>query len=290
MLKSFTLISAVNAGGEGLHRGACLELLTGFVTAPDVTQTALTMATGNSLTIRNAPITSPARLLTAWADKQVRGILRIRSPKLHDNVQGIRLADIASEVQPVWDPMFSETLYPQDTLTVDLSGSNTAGDIESACLLVRYDDLPGQSARLAMPADIRQRMDKIVTVENSLATGTAGGYSGEEAINADNDLLEANRDYALLGYTVSPVAGQTVGECAAVRWRGADVGNLGVGGPGTDTDRWLTSRWFVWLSDRSGLPCIPIFNSANKSGILLDAVQDENGVDVIVTSIFARLK
>src|SRR5207244_1402266 len=103
-------------------------------------------------------------------------------------------------------------------------------------------------------------------------------------------LLEANRDYALLGYTVSPVAGQTVGECACVRWRGADVGNLGVGGPGSDTDRWLTSRWFVYLSERSGLPCIPIFNSANKAGILLDAAQDENGLDVIVTSIFARLK
>jgi hypothetical protein len=233
---------------------------------------------------------SLARLLTVWVDAQLRGILRIRSPKLHDNVQGLRFATIASEVQPLMDPMFNELLYPQDTLTVDISGSATGGDIETACLLVRYDDLGGQAARLAMPADIRSRMDKLVTVENSLATGTAGGYSGEEAINADNDLLEANRDYALLGYTVSPVAGQTVGECAAVRWRGADVGNLGLGGPGTDTDRWLTHRWFVWLSERCGLPCIPIFNSANKAGILLDAVQDENGIDILVTSIFARLK
>ena len=270
---------------------AALELLTGFVTAPDTTQTALTMAVGNSLTIRNAAPDAQVKLLTAWVDKQLRGILRIRSPKLADGVQGLRFADVASEVQPIFDPMFAQRLYPQDTLSVDLSGSATGGDIETACLLIYYPDLPGSGARLFSPADIKNRMTgNIFSVENSLATGTAGGYSGEEAINADFDLMKANTDYALLGYLLSPVAGQTVGECACVRWRGVDTGNLGVGGPGTDTDRWLTHRWFVWLSERTGLPLIPVFNSANKGGILVDAAQDENGLDVIVNSIFAELK
>jgi hypothetical protein len=270
--------------------GAALELLTGIVTAPDTTQTALTMNAGNSLTVRNAPIASGARLLTAWVDAQLRGILRVRSPNLHDNVQGMRFDTIASEVQPLIDPMFSQPLIPQDTLTVDLSGSATAGDIETASLLVYYPDLPGISARLVSPQEVAQRKVNIVTVENSLATGTAGGYSGEEALNADFDLLKANTDYALLGYLVSPVAGQTVGECACVRWRGEATGNLGVGGPGTDTDRWLTHRWFVWLSERTGLPLIPVFNSASRAAILLDAGQDENGLDILVTSIFAQLK
>ena len=102
--------------------------------------------------------------------------------------------------------------------------------------------------------------------------------------------MKANTDYALVGYLVSPVAGQTVGECGCVRWRGVDTGNLGVGGPGSDTDRWLTSQWFLWLSERTGLPLVPVFNSANRAGILLDIAQDENGVDVLVTSIFAELK
>lgn len=270
--------------------GAALEILGGLVTAPDTTQTALTMFTGNSLTIRNAPPDSPVKLLTAWVDKQLRGILRIRSPKMHDNVQGLRFADIASEVQPLIDPMYAERLFPQDTLTVDLSGSATGGDIESAALLIYYPDMPGPSARLITPQQVKDRFVRLFTVENSLATGTAGGWSGEEAINTDFDLMRANTDYALLGYTVSPVAGQTVGECLAVGWRGVDTGNLRVGGPGTDTDRWLTNRWFVHLSERSGYPCIPVFNSANRAGILVDAAQDENGLDVIVTSIFAELK
>jgi hypothetical protein len=33
-----------------------------------------------------------------------------------------------------------------------------------------------------------------------------------------------------------------------------------------------------------------VFNSANRAGILLDAHQDENGLDILVTSIFAELK
>ena len=270
--------------------GAALEVIAGLVTAPDTTQTALTMNTGNSATIRHAAPDSPVRLLSAWVDVQVRGILRIRSPKLHDNVQGLRFDTIASEVQPLFDPMFAERMYPQDALTIDLSGSATAADIESAALLLYYPDLAGQAARLIDPTMLKQRFVRLFTVENSLATGAAGGWSGEEAINADFDLMRANTDYALLGYLCSPVAGQTVGECLAVGWRGVDTGNLRVGGPGTDTDRWLTNRWFVYLSERTGLPCIPVFNSANRAGVLIDAHQDENGLDVLVTSIFAELK
>lgn len=268
-----------------------LEIIGGLVTAPDVTQTNLTMFTGNSLTIRNIAGAAPAKLLTHWVDKQTRGLVRIRSPRLADNVQGLRFDDIASEVQPLLDPLFAQNVYSQDQLTVDLSGSATGGDIESWCGLIFYPDAAGVNSRLIDAAALKGRFTgDLFTVENSLATGTAGGWSGEEAISADFDLLRANTDYALVGYLVSPVAGQTVGECAAVRWRGTDTGNYGVGGPGTDTDRWLTHRWFVWLSERSGYPCIPVFNSANKGAILVDAAQDENGLDVLVTSIFAVLK
>ena len=275
---------------DGLLHGAALEVLTGFVTAPSTVQTALTMASGNSLTIRNAAVDSPIRLLTAWVDSQVRGILRIRSPKLHDNVQGIRVGHQANVIHPLLYPSPGQRLYSQDNLTVDLSGSATGGDIETACLLVYYPDMPGSSARFIDPAALKQRAVNYVSVENSLATGTGGGYSGEEAINADFDLLKNNVDYALIGYEVSPVAGQTDGGCAVVRWRGTDSGNYGVGGPGSDTMKWLTNQWFVWLTEQTGLPLIPVFNASNRGSILLDAAQDENGLDVIVNSIFVELK
>jgi len=259
-----------------------LELLTGFVTAPSTTLTALTMASGNSLTVRNTNNQGIVALIDAWADNQAAGILRIKSPRLHDNVQNIRLQIVASEVYPRLPKYLQQLLVSQDTLEVALSGSGTASDIETACMLLYYDDLPGVEARLIDNEELNRRMVNIMTVENTLALGTAGGYSGEEAINAEYDLMKANTDYALIGYLVSA-------ECACVRWRGSDVGNLGVGGPGNETNAELTRSWFADLSLRTEIPMIPVFNSANKAGILIDGAQDENGADVTVQSIFAEL-
>lgn len=269
-------------GADRLMYGAALELVAGQVVAPSTTQTALTLGAGNSLTIRNAPYESQARLIQAWTDVQAAGILRIRSPRMHDNVQGIRARTVVSEAKPLLPWGVAEPLTPQDTLTVDLSGSAVAGDVEGAALLIYYPDLPGIEGQFITPDELAQRAVHTVTVENTLALGTAGGYSGEEAINAEFDLLKANTDYALVGYLVD-------GECLAVRWRGADTGNLGVGGPGDDSARELTSSWFVRLSREYGIAGIPVFNSANKAGILLDGMQDENGLDVAVTSILVEL-
>ena len=63
-----------------------------------------------------------------------------------------------------------------------------------------------------------------------------------------------------------------------------------MGGPGEETERELTSDWFVRLSRAYGIPLIPVFSAENKGGITVEGVQDENGADVTVTSIFAELK
>lgn len=261
---------------------AALELLTGFVTAPGATQTPLTMAAGNSLTIRNAPADTEIRLLTTWVDKQGAGTLRIRSPLIHDNNQGIRFDDVVSQVLPLFPPGYSQKLKTQDTLVVDLSGSATAGDIETACLLIWYATLPGVDARFVAPADVKGKMKNIVTVQNTIALGTAGGYSGQEAINAETDLLHGNTDYALLGYVTDV-------ECAAVRFTGTEWGNLGIGGPGAEDHPEITSGWFVYLSEMFGMPLIPVFNSANKTSFLIDGAQDENGADITLSTVLAEL-
>jgi len=262
--------------------GRALQVITGFVTAPGATLTAWTLGSGDSLTIRSTAIDSPIHLLQVWADNQVAGVLRIRSPRLHDNVQGIRLDVTGSDVSPLLPTGVMQRLITQDTLVAEQSGSATAGDIETGALLVMYENLPGVDARLASWEQVKPLIKHILTVENTLALGTAGGYSGEEAIDAEFDLLKANTDYALLGYLVDV-------ECAVVGWRGIDTGNLRVGGPGSETLRNTTSEWFIRLNRLTGLPTIPLFNSANKSGILIDGAQDENGIDVTVTTILAEL-
>lgn len=259
-----------------------LELLSGQVTAPDTTLTALTMNAGNSLTIRNTPVDTRIWLLQAWVKAQGAGVLRIRSPQLHDNVQGVRLRTVVGEVDPLLPMGAMQRLQTQDQLVVELSGSATAGDIETASLLVYYETLPGIEMRRISAQELRERMVNLVTVENTLSAGTAGGYSGEEAIDAEFDLLRANTDYALVGYHVSTI-------CGAVRYRGVDFGNLGVGGPGNAASKQLTGSWFKILAEVSGFDLVPVFNSANKSGLLLDVHQDEDGADPVVSTILAQL-
>jgi hypothetical protein len=259
-----------------------LEVLGGIATAPGATLTALTMNTGNSATVRSAPFDRRIRLLQMWADNQVAGILRVRSARMHDNVQGIRMRVVASEPEPLLPWAAPHALFPQDALTLEISGSTVAGDIETAGFLVVYDDLPGIAGRFIGPDELSKRGVNVVTVENALATGTAGGYSGEAALNASFDLLKQNVDYAFVGYQVDA-------ECAIVRWRGSDTGNLGVGGPGHAERKALTADWFVQLSRAFGDALIPVFNAANRAAILVDASQDENGTDVNVQTILVEL-
>ena len=259
-----------------------LELIGGQATQPSTTFTALTMNAGNSNTVRNTNSDVNPILLNAWTDCQAGGNLRIRSPRLHDNVQGIRLVSIIGEPWPLLPFGRSQNLISQDTLTLEITGSNTAGDIECAGFLIYYPELPGVNARFIDADELNTRGVNIMGQENTLATGTAGGWSGQEAINAEFDNFKANTDYALVGYLTSA-------ECCSIRWQGADSGNLGVGGPGNIAPQMGTADWFRKLSDFYKLPLIPVFNSANKNAILIDAHQDENGADPTVTSIFVEL-
>ncbi len=240
------------------------------------------MGAGNSLTVRNAPLDSAVTLLSVWALNQVVGTLRVRSPKLHDNVQGIRLDVTAGDAKPLLPWGVGQKLSPQDVLIAEITGSAVAGDIEQAAMLIYYSNLPGADARLASIEDVMRRGVNIVPVENTITNGVAGGWSAEEAINAEFDLLKANTDYALVGYLIDA-------ECAAVRWRGADTANLGVGGPGDELNRGQTSDWFIRLSRAFNLPLIPVFNSANKGGILVDIADDENATAHTITSLFVEI-
>lgn len=262
--------------------GLAMEVIGGQATAPGATLTALTMNAGNSLTVRFANPTTDVRLISMWANNNSAGIFRIRSPKLHDNVQGIRYRVQATDPIPfiAWGSW--QKLVPQDTLIAELSGSVTGGQFEQGAALLWYADLPGSAARLANWADIVNRIVNILTVEVAVAPGAAGGYSGQVAINATFDLLQANTDYALLGGTVDT-------RCSIVRVQGPDTGNLGVGFPGITVDRSITADWFKWLNMALGVPTIPIINSANKSGTLLDIMQNQAGSAVNVNLVFAQL-
>lgn len=263
--------------------GQALQMITGFVTAPSTTFTAWTMASGDSLSIRNATEGSYVALLTFWGMNQTTGQLRVRSPLMHDNVVGMTGQSLAAKPRPLFPIGAAQLLKPQDLLIVEQTGSATGGDIEQGSLLVYYRDLPGANARLATWDQIKGNIESYMYTFQTITGGSAGGYSGSAAINANTDQWKANRDYALIGYEMS------LATCS-VGWTGPDTSNLRVGGPGNIGDNQITQEWFKRLSILSGLPTIPIINAANKAATTVDIAEDENGGNPRVTSIFALLR
>jgi hypothetical protein len=264
--------------------GQALELISGQATAPSTSQTAWTVATGNSLTIRSADINSQVSLLAAWGFNNAAGSMRLRSPRLHDNVNGIQMQLDATDSRPVYPRWkFMQRLVPQDTLIAEQTGSGTAGKIEQGAFLVYYQNLPGISARFISTDQVRQHGVNMMAQYLPITAGSSGGYSGQAAINSSVDNWKANTNYALLGY-------RTDTNCCSVRIQGADVGNLGIGGPGAAADPSATSNWFAWLSDFYGLALIPVFQSANKGNILVDVVQNDGGAAVKLTFFFVELQ
>jgi hypothetical protein len=256
--------------------GRGLEVVTSQVTAPGATLTAAVANAGNSLQIRSADVKSKVLLLSTWAKNQVAGTLRIRSPRLHDNVNGIRARIPAASVLPKWPSMisggFNQFLIPQDTLIVEQSGSGVAGQIEENSMLVYYDSLPGISARLIDYPTLMRSGINLATVEASITGLATGQYGTALPLNAAANFqnLKANTDYAIVGGLVDT-------RCTTVRVLGVDFGNLGVGFPGEPSIEDLLGAWFVNLSISSGLPTIPVLNSANAGSTTIDVATDQAG-------------
>jgi hypothetical protein len=267
---------------EALAYGPALDTITSTGTAIGATLAATTIAPGDSFQVKNQASNTPAMLLQCWVDAQVAGMVRIRSPKMHDNVDAIRSRTLIGILEPLLPWGVAQPLYPQDVETVELAGSAVAGDIESVVQQIYYPDLPGQAARLLDWPGVKGRMKNIVGVRIAITIGSTAGYNGAKAINADVDLLQANTDYALLGATTDT-------ETAAICVRGPDTGNLRVAVPGEPGLWHHCNYWFKRLSIAFGLPLIPIINSANKGGTLVDVAGDENGGTANVTLWLAQL-
>jgi hypothetical protein len=265
---------------------AALEVISGSVTGAGAVFTAWTVNAGNSLAIRSAPLTSNVWLLEKWAfNDTAAGVLRVRSPRLHDNVQGIRSRIVNNDTEPLLSGLagfgWRQKLVPQDILIAEQTGS--AANIDTGHMLVYYENLPGISARfIDNPTLIANGLNRIGQEVSITTTAASGAYTGQVAINVTNDNFKANTDYALLGAMVDTRVG-------TVRIQGADVGNLGIGIPGEPTQRHLMSNYFQRLSQIYGLALIPVFNSANKTAILIDATGHTAAVTSVVTLYMVEL-
>jgi hypothetical protein len=278
----------VNPLGAALC-GVAIDTVTSTGTAIGASLAATAVAPGDTLQIKNCNGTSAAWMLNFWAKNQAAGEVRIRSPKMHDNVDNIR-ARVQSGVVTYLQPLgVRQRLYGQDVMVVELAGSAVGGQIEDVVQMLYYEDLQGQASRLIDEPTLRNRMvfadgsANLLTVRAAITCGTTAGYGGSLAINNNSDLLQANTDYAVLGMDSDL-------RVAAITIKGPDTGNLRIPVPGELTIQHIWPEWFRRLSNNFGLPLIPVINSANKGATLIETVSDQAGGTANVRVYLAKLK
>lgn len=250
--------------------GRVMELISGFNAVSTAAFQTVTNSAPNTTAIRNFSDPATAQLVQAWmagSGDEANAVLRITSPRLHDNVVGIELTPGLNKARRMIPPWASELVYAQDQLLVAISDPGV-GNVVVESLLLNYDNMQGGSARLHTWAEIKPRIRFLMSIPVTITTGgTAGQYSGAVAINSLVDQLKANQDYAILGYQVEE-AGATV---CTVGITSADFSNYRIGGPAS-LDPIETRGWFIDLSNDLGLGCIPVFNAANKNTTIVDVI------------------
>lgn len=258
-----------------------LHHIGGYVTAASTTLTNLTMNTGDSTTILSGM--GRAFIVDAWSFSQGTGIFTIHSPKMHDDLYGLKLRHIAAQSYSLFPIPVKEELSPQDTITLAATGSATAGDIETHAVLLHYQSPGSAGGRYITYEEFILNVEKILSIEFAITAGTTGGYSGTLAFSAAaEDRLKGNRDYAVLGYATTVMQGSIV-------FRGPDTGNWRVGGPG-NTNREFTKDFFLSMARAHNGPYIPVFNSAQKASTYVEVTNNENAASPVVTLYLALLR
>ena len=259
--------------------GPAMDLQAGYATNPSAVNTVLTNPAGDTFVVRNFP--QPGG---AWLEQMIRagaaaGVMRVRSPLIHDVSQGIRVAIPAGASPNVIYQGICQPLQPQDSLIVDTTGGASETDV---CVIgTYYSALPGASARLYDYPTIQGSVVNIEAIQVAVTSSATIGAWTSALINVTQDTTRANTDYAVLGY-------ETDTALAAIAIYGPDTANLRCGGPGF-VQPLETRDYFVRMSRLTGRPHIPVFNSANKGSTNVAVIANTASVAANVTLICAQV-
>lgn len=241
--------------------------------------TTVTAGADSSFTVRNASLTSGIQLMDAWRDSAHVGRVQITSPKLVPVSNGIRLqtpSGLADFLLP--GPPF-QALTPQDTLTVQDDG--TAADVDAVCIQTWYDDLASAGMVLKMPGDISGQTDFVFGWPVAATSSSTAGDQNSTVITTTVDSSTANRWYAVLGILTDV-------EVTALGIKGISTSQLFCGGPG-DANPTRMRNYFADLSMRSGKPCVPLFNAADKANTNIALIDQAASTAINATLILAQL-
>lgn len=259
--------------------GQAIDTIMGIATNPSTTPTALTMASGDSLTVRSFAQPDTAKLEQMLRRGATAGLFRVRSPLLIDNVTGLALRTSETPSQLLLPREVGQPLQSGDTLIAELTGGSS--EVDLGALVVYYSNLPGAAPRLYMWSDISALIKNIKGMEVDVTSSGTAGVWGDTVFTTTENLLPADTDFAVLGYTLDTAL-------AVVAVKGTDTSNLRIGGPGAVASG-LTSHFFVDQSNYHGTPHIPVFNSNNRSGMFVSVADSGTSTASKVTLVLAEL-
>lgn len=250
---------------------------------------ALTVASGDSLSLRFLDPNAQIKLLEAWgANNATKCDFSIRSPLLHDNTRGIRFANMFNPTlsgadgnpQLYMGDYESQSYRPSDTLIVEALGA--ASDDVTFTQLVWYSGPAVPQANLISYQEVLNRSVNLLGNRISpVAATSTSTYGAAKAVSADDDRFKANTEYALIGLT-SDIPFTT----AVIQ--GPETANYRLPIPGHWNEK-ISAAWFMELSRRFNQPMVPVFNANNKSNITISVADVGGGTTPLVSLKWVEL-
>jgi hypothetical protein len=250
---------------------------------------ALAAATKDSLSIISFPDSEQAWVEEVFANNSAHKMeLAIFSQRFGDNTYGLRTEvqyRSGTTQQAVFPRSVDVPVWSADTLNVQVNG--TASDNANAVLQLYYTNIQGAGQRLARAEQViplvRQGVagnSRLLGIEVTVTPGTTGNYGTAVALNTNDDRLQADYDYALIGFASDqPVL--------SIGISGPDTGYYRVPMPALWQSR-FTADWFLRQAADRGVPHIPVINANNKAVTFLDGIDAGNPGATKVTLYLAQ--
>ena len=242
--------------------GKAIDTVLAFSTqaAASAFPTALAAAPGDSLNVRSFNTAKKAYLESVIYSGGGGTVARVASPLMHDNVTGLTFQP--GEVPAMFElpPGAAVEINPVDTITAQ--GQIAAAGTIVMGLVNYYEDLRGADAELYSWPEIRGIAKFTKSVQVQLGAIAVGAWT-DTLLTATENQLHSDAYYAILGYQVDPAVD-------IVGFKGAATGNLRVCGPGPVSSLDI-SNYFVYMSERTGRPHIPVFNANDRNAFMVSA-------------------
>lgn len=257
-----------------------LRSFAAFFTAAGAGTNVATLVSGGTGTVSVDAFTAGnAYIEQAWAAGATTDFVRIRSPRMHDANQGLRLFVGGTQRTNLLPWGVDAQVYSSDTPVVEIDATGAGTGLVS--VTYGYDDLNAGVPKLARWAEVQPRILDVAANSFTVTAGAIGAWGAGVALNNATDNLKADFTYAILGYVCSAGVG-------AFAINGADTGNFDIAFPG-DPDSRETREYFILLDQRSGRPSIPLIQANNRGGTIVKSTDVAAATVSTVSLILARL-